>query len=104
MSSYLKTGGFYEQDDFVGDSGQLRELTVTITLSEYRRLILSSVRQRDYIDQIDELTLVVDSLCRMVLNSDPELENAIISMCELECPPAVFEALARGAKERDTDA
>lgn len=104
MSSYLKTGGLYEQDDFVEDSGQLRELTVTITLSEYRELVASSVLQRDYIDQIDELTLVIDSLCRMVLNSDPELENAIISMCESECPPAVFEALARVAKERDADA
>lgn len=104
MSSYLKTGGLYEQDDFVEDSGQLRELTVTITLSEYRELVASSVLQGDYIDQIDELTLVIDSLCRMVLNSDPELENAIISMCESECPPAVFEALARVAKERDADA
>lgn len=105
MSDRLKTSyGVFEQDDFVEESGQLRELTVTITLSEYRELVSSSVLQRDYIDRIDELTLVIDSLCRMVLNSDPELENAIISMCESECPPAVFEALARVAKERDTDA
>ena len=104
MSSYLKTGGFYEQDDFVEDSGQLRELTVTITLSEYRRLILSSVRQRDYIDQIDDLTQAVDFLCQVALELAPELVGAVQPAVKREVPLAVFEALLRVAKERDADA
>ena len=42
MSDRLKTSyGGFEQDAFVEDSGQLRELTVTITLSEYRELVAS---------------------------------------------------------------
>ena len=104
MSSYLKTGGFYEQDDFVEDSGQLRELTVTITLSEYRELVASSIRQHNYIDQIDDLTQAVDFLCQVALELAPELVGAVQPAVKREVPPAVFEALLRVAKERDTDA
>lgn len=104
MSSYLKTGGFYEQDDFVEESGQLRELTVTITLSEYRELVTSSVLQHNYIDQIDDLTQAVDFLCQVALELAPELVGAVQPAVKREVPPAVFEALLRVAKERDADA
>lgn len=104
MSSYLKTGGFYEQDDFVEENGQLRELTVTITLSEYRELVASSVLKQGYIDQIDDLTQAVDFLCQVALELAPELVGAVQPAVKREVPLAVFEALLRVAKERDADA
>lgn len=104
MSSYLKTGGLYEQDDFVEESGQLRELTVTITLSEYRELVASSVLQRDYIDQIDDLTQTVDFLCQMVLELEPELAHYVRDAGKRGVPPSVFESLLRVVKDGDADA
>lgn len=105
MADRLKTSyGVFEQDDFVEDSGQLRELTVTITLSEYRELVASSVLQRDYIDQIDDLTQAVDFLCQVALELAPELVGAVQPAVKREVPLAVFEALLRVAKERDADA
>lgn len=105
MADRLKTSyGVFEQDDFVEDSGQLRELTVTITLSEYRELVASSVLQRDHIDQIDDLTQAVDFLCQVALELAPELVGAVQPAAKREVPPAVFEALLRVAKERDSDA
>lgn len=104
MSSYLKTGGFYEQDDFVEESGQLRELTVTITLSEYRELVVSSIQRLNYIDQIEDLNQALDFLCQMALELAPELVGAVQPAVKRKVPPAVFEALFRVAKERDADA
>lgn len=104
MSSYLKTGGFYEQDDFVEESGQLRELTVTITLSEYRELVASSALQRDYIDQIDDLNEAMDFLCQLVLELQPELAHYARDAVKRGVPPKVFEALLRVAKDGDADA
>lgn len=64
MADRLKTSnGVFEQDDFVEENSQLRELTVTITLSEYRELVSSSVLQLNYIDQIDDLKEGMDYLC-----------------------------------------
>ena len=103
MSSSLKTDYFYEQDDFTEFDGQLRELTVTITLSEYRELVASSVLQRDYIDQIDDLTQVLDSLCKLIFEHAPEFERTIRDAVELKLPPSVFEALFRAAKDGDAD-
>lgn len=104
MSSCLKTDGLYEQDDFVEESGQLRELTVTITLSEYRRLILSSVRQRDYIDQIDDLKEGMDFLCQLVLEAKPDLAPYVIDAGKTGVPLSALEALLRFAKDGDADA
>ena len=105
MADHLKTSyGVFEQDDFVEENGQLRELTVTITLSEYRELVASSVLQRDHIDQIDDLTQAVDFLCQLVLELAPELVGAVQPAVKREVPLAVFEALLRVAKERDADA
>lgn len=104
MSSHLKTDLFYEQDDFAEFDGQLRELTVTITLSEYRELVALSVLQRDYIDQIEDLTQVVDRLCKVVFELDPEIECAVRDAVERELPPGVFEALIRVVKDGDADA
>lgn len=104
MSSYLKTGGFYEQDDFVEENGQLRELTVTITLSEYRELVVSSMRQRDYIDQIDDLKEGMDCLCQLVLEAKPDLATYVIAAGKAGVPLSALEALLRFAKDGDADA
>lgn len=105
MSDRLKTSyEVFEQDDFVEENGQLRELTVTITLSEYRRLILSSVRQRDYIDQIDDLKEGMDFLCRVILEAKPDLEPYVINAAQAEVPISALEALFRFAKDGDADA
>lgn len=104
MSSYLKTGGFYEQDDFAEENGQLRELTVTITLSEYRGLVSASVRQRDYIDQIDDLKEGMDFLCQVILEAKPDLEPYVIDAAQAEVPISALEALFRFAKDGDADA
>ena len=104
MSSYLKTGGFYEQDDFVEENGQLRELTVTITLSEYRELVASSVLQRDHIDQIDDLKKGMDYLCQLVLEAKPDLATYVIAAGKAGVPLSALEALLRFAKDGDADA
>lgn len=105
MADRLKTSyGVFENDDFVEENDQLRELTVTITLSEYRELVASSVLQRDYIDQIEDLTQVVDRLCKVVFELDPEIERTVRNAVEWEFPPGVFEALIRVVKDGDADA
>ena len=104
MSSYLKTGGFYEQDDFVEESGQLRELTVTITLSEYRELVASSMRQQDYIEQIDDLKEGMDYLIQEVLKAKPDLAPYVIDAAQTGVPFSALEALLRFAKDGDADA
>lgn len=104
MSSYLKTGGLYERDDFVEESSQLRELTVTITLSEYRELVVSSVRQHDYIDQIDDLKEGMDYLCQLVLEAKPDLAPYVIDAAQTGVPLSALEALLRFAKDGDADA
>lgn len=105
MADRLKTSyGVFEQDDFVEDSGQLRELTVTITLSEYRELVASSVLQHNYIDQIDDLTEAMDFLCQLVLELDPEFARNVRDAGKKRVPPSVFEALLRVVKDGDADA
>lgn len=104
MSSYLKTGGFYEQDNFVEENGQLRELTVTITLSEYRDLVESSVLRRDHIDQIDDLKAGMDYLCQLVLEANPDLATYVIAAGKAGVPLSALEALLRFANDGDADA
>ena len=48
----LKTDFTYNDDDFVERDGKLFELTVTITLSEYRNLVLYAERfERDFLEE-----------------------------------------------------
>ena len=105
MSDRLKTSyeGF-ELDDFVEENGQLRELTVTITLSEYRELVASSVLQRDHIDQIDDLKEGMDYLCQLVLEAKPDLAPYVIADGKAGVPLSALEALLRFAKDGDADA
>ena len=105
MSDRLKTSyGLFENDDFVEDSGQLRELTVTITLSEYRELVASSVLQHNYIDQIDDLKEGMDYLCQLILEAKPDLAPYVIAAGKTGVPLSALEALLRFAKDGDADA
>ena len=105
MSDRLKTSyGVFEQDDFVEENGQLRELTVTITLSEYRELVASSVLQRDYIDEIDDLKEGMDFLCQVILEAKPDLAPYVTDIAQAEVPISALEALFRFAKDGDADA
>ena len=105
MADRLKTSyGLFENDDFVEENGQLRELTVTITLSEYRELVASSVLQRDHIDQIDDLKEGMDYLCQLVLEAKPDLATYVIAAGKACVPLSALEALLRFAKDGDADA
>lgn len=105
MSDRLKTSyGEFEQDDFVEENGQLRELTVTITLSEYRELVASSVLQYNYIDQIDALKEGMDYLCQLILEAKPDLAPYVIAAGKTGVPISAIEALLRFAKDGDADA
>ena len=104
MADRLKTSyGAFEQDDFVEENGQIRDLTVTITLSEYRELVSSSVRQLNYIDQIDDLKEGMDYLCQLVLEAKPDLATYVIAAAKTGVPLSAFEALLRFAKDGDAD-
>ena len=96
-------GGF-ESGDLVEENGQLRELTVTITLSEYRELVASSVLQHNYIDQIDDLKKGMDYLCQLVLEAKPDLATYVIAAGKAGVPLSALEALLRFAKDGDADA
>ena len=50
----LKTDYHYNEDDYVERSGQLDELTVTITLCEYRNLITEQTRLDMTVDRLQE--------------------------------------------------
>lgn len=105
MADRLKTSyGVFENDDFVEENGQLRKLTVTITLSEYRELVASSVLQRDHIDQIDDLKEGMDYLCQLLLEAKPDLARYVIDAAKTGVPLSAFEALLRFAKDGDADA
>lgn len=105
MADSLKTSyGVFEQDDFVEENRQLRELTVTITLSEYRELVASSLLQRNHIDQIDDLKEGMDYLCKLVLEAKPDLAPYVIDAAKTGVPLSAFEALLRFAKDGDADA
>lgn len=105
MADRLKTSyGVFENDDFVEENSQLRELTVTITLSEYWELVASSVLQRDYIAQIDELHQVVDDLCGLVFRLNPAFKSAVIECAQDGYSPATLAEVIRVVKDGDADA
>lgn len=108
MSSYLKTGGLYEQDDFVEENGQLRELTVTITLSEYRSLLRSAVYESSRLNQAERQQLVIDTLSKLLLTFIPDFSDNVREIVKLmggqnEAREALA-ALVWSVKDGDADA
>ena len=109
MSDRLKTSyGVFEQDDFVEENGQLRELTVTITLSEYRSLLRSAAYEQARLGQADRQQLVIDTLSKLILTDSPDFSNNVREIINLmggqnEAREALA-ALIWSVKERDADA
>ena len=66
----------FNEDDFVESSGEMKELTVTITLCEYRNLIAENARYEALINQLGDkrknLESQVKTLSEMVLYDHPE--------------------------------
>lgn len=84
MADRLKTSyGVFENDDFVEESGQLRELTVTITLSEYRSLLRSAVYENSRVDQADRQQLVIDTLSKLLLTFIPDFSDNVREIVKL---------------------
>lgn len=109
MDDRLKTSyGVFEQADFVEDSGQLRELTVTITLSEYRSLLRSAVYEQARLAQADRQQLVIDTLSKLILTFIPDFSDNVREIVNLmggqnEAREALA-ALVWSVKDGDADA
>ncbi len=54
MSLKTEYASCFNDDDFVESSGEMHELTVTITLCEYRNLIQEIARQEFWLERKDE--------------------------------------------------
>ena len=50
----MKTECGYNEDDFVQNGDSLNELTVMITLAEYRNLIREQTRSAEYIEHLEK--------------------------------------------------
>lgn len=75
----LKTDYNFNEDDFVRDSGEMKELTVTISLCEYRNLISEQTRNDilldDFREKVATLESRVETLSEMVLYDHPEFHT-----------------------------
>lgn len=101
MSDRLKTS--YGVED-----GQLRELTVTITLSEYRSLLRSAVYEQARSAKADRQQLVIDTLSKLILSFSPDFSDNVREIVDLmggqnEAREALA-ALVWSVKDGDADA
>ena len=109
MADRLKTSyGGFEEDDFVEENGQLRELTVTITLSEYRSLLRSAAYEQARLGQADRQQLVIDTLSKLILTFSPDFLDNVREIINLmggqnEAREALA-ALVWSVKDGDADA
>lgn len=109
MADRLKTSyGLFKQDNFVEENGRLRELTVTITLSEYRSLLQSAVYENSRVAQADRQQLVIDTLSKLILTFIPDFSDNVREIVNLmggqnEAREALA-ALVWSVKDGDADA
>ena len=84
----------FNEDDFVESGGEMKELTVTITLCEYRNLIAENARYEALINQLGDkrknLESQVKTLSEMVLYDHPEFYTDM------------FDAVVRFLKKANT--
>lgn len=80
----LKTEYTYNEDDFAQRGESLDELTVTITLAEYRNLIREQTRSAEVIEHLEEeLKKEKEGFCnmmRLMMLKSPETLN---KLCDL---------------------
>lgn len=73
----LKTETFYNEDDFIQQNESLNELTVTITLCEYRNLISEREYNEKEIEELKEeneiLRKKVEKLSQLYISKNPEV-------------------------------
>lgn len=83
----LKSDYNYNEDDFIQDGGVLRELTVTITLCEYRNIIEDLTYTRSQVDSLQEQTEKLkkqnDALIKVLRSNIPEIERPLKSIVEI---------------------
>lgn len=81
MMDNLKTKYSYNEDDFVQNGEELKELTVTITLCEYRNLIRELSTYDAKIESVQEenkkIKEQLKSLAEIIVYRDPEIMNDI---------------------------
>lgn len=74
-------GRFYNEDDFVQVGKDLNELTVTITLCEYRNLILGQSNAEHKIEklnsEIEELKKANKSMTDVIISQNPNFFSDI---------------------------
>lgn len=74
-----KTEYSYNEDDFIEVDGQMKELTVTITLCEYRNLIQENAQCFRTIDSLNEeignLKKQVEATRKALLSNVPEMSE-----------------------------
>lgn len=77
----------YNEDDFIEENGELKELTVTITLCEYRSLIRELVYSDKAIEELqtqnESLRKENENLKALVLHKSPELRNKIAEVIKM---------------------
>lgn len=73
----LKTEYGYNEDDFIEQGGELKELTVTITLCEYRNLIETRIYNEKTIEilqeQNEKLKEQNNGLSALILKLNPKI-------------------------------
>ena len=90
----LKTAYNYNEDDFTERAGQLDELTVTITLCEYRNLISEQTR----------LDMIVDRLQEEKAELEKKLKAASEALAACKMPEwvkAIGNTLAHWGEDQD---
>lgn len=95
----LKTDYNFNEDDFVQDGGEMKELTVTISLCEYRNLISEQTRSDILLDEFREKVTTLESrvktLSEMVLYDHPEfytdMFDAVIKFLKKANTPVAVE-------------
>lgn len=91
----LKTDYNYNEDDYAERSGQLDELTVTITLCEYRNLISEQTR----------LDMTVDRLQEEKAELEKKLKAASEALAACKMPEwvrAIGDTLAHWGEDQDS--
>lgn len=95
MSNYLKTDYQCNEDDFVQNGDFLNELTVTITLCEYRNLIREQTQNEKRIEILEEeLKKTKESastLMKLFMIKSPETMNKICDLFNGIFPNATEE-------------
>ena len=83
----LKSDYNYNEDDFIQDGDVLRELTVTITLCEYRNIIEDLTYTRSQVDSLQEqkekLKKQNDALVKVLRSNIPEFESPLKSIVDI---------------------